>query len=293
MSYLNICTTEGSGGTKNTGFKNPDCLETLLDLPVLSNGFAFPNVAGFETVAQWKTAIQSKAIVPLFDVFEVADASTEDTKFESGNFSKVTEKGVEKVTFECYLSHCAYEALKSFEDSNYTELFEFNQGGDYSGIFDADGERVRGRKIKSISVTRKRATKEKVPYVTGEIVFEDKDDTLSLGAVVTTSDLAKDDLDGIYDVNLAQSAATTTSIKVKATSGCAGNEHVNSLTAADFVVKDANGSVQTVGFVAPNSDNEYEFTGTGFASGFTVEVNGVIAQTDIFYEGVEPLTVNI
>ena len=42
--------------------------------------------------------------------------STEDTFFESGNFKKRTDKGVEILTFECYLSVCAYAALKSYQE---------------------------------------------------------------------------------------------------------------------------------------------------------------------------------
>ena len=172
-TYNKLCIS-GGDNSKNTGFAKPDCLESLLELPIVSNGHAFTDVADFETVASWKAAIAAKNLVPLFDVYEVADASTEDTFFESGNFKKRTDKGVEILTFECYLSVCAYAALKSYqENAEYLEVFEFNQDNDYSGVYDADGVRVRGRKIKSLRVDRKRATKEKPAYVMGEIIFDD------------------------------------------------------------------------------------------------------------------------
>lgn len=145
-THLEIC---GGGETKpkNTGFKD-QCIESKLNIPIISDGFQFPSVAAFKTVAAWKAAIQDKSLVPLFPVYELADASTEDTKFESGSFSKVTSKGVEKITFECYLSVCAYAALKSYENSGkYAELFEYNEDDDYSGIFASDGVKVKGRKI--------------------------------------------------------------------------------------------------------------------------------------------------
>ncbi len=286
-TFIDICSGE-INPQKNTGYKN-NCIESKLQIPVLSNGFEFPTVASFKTVADWKTALAAKSIVPLFPVYELADASTEDTKFENGNFSKVTAKGVEKITFECYLSVAAYAALKSYEDlGNYGELFEFNEDGDYSGIYSSDGIKVRGRKIKSLSVTRIRATKDKVPYVKGEITFADKDDVL--GSVIVKSNLVDDDLEGIFDVGLQQVSASATSIKFTAK---AGNSFVTSLVEAGLEVKDLTGAVVTTSFVAPGVDNTYEFTGTGFATGFTISVKGVVVQSTIMYEGLEPLSITV
>ena len=92
---------------------------------------------------------------------------------------------------------------------------------------------------------------------------------------------------------MKQVSASSTQIKFKATSGCAGDENVDSLAEANFTVKDGTGQVQTIGFVAADSNNEYTITGTGFASGFTVEIDGVVAQSDIFYEGTGPLTIAV
>lgn len=290
-THLEIC-GGGQKKPKNTGFKE-QCIESKLQIPVLSNGFQFPSVASFKTVADWKAAIKAKNLVPLFPVYELADASTEDTKFESGNFSKITAKGVEKITFECYISVCAYAALKSYENSgNFGDLFEFNEDEDYSGIFASDGVKVKGRKIKSLTVTRIRATKDKVPYVKGEITFADKDDVLD--AVIVKSDLSETDLEGIFDVELKQVAATSTSIKFTASAGCSGGGAlVTSLTASDVVVKNVAGAVQAVSFVVADTNGVYTLTGTGFANDFTVSLDGVVEQTAIMYESPEPLKVTI
>lgn len=284
-SYIDICSS-AQNPQLNTGFKD-NCIESKLILPVVSNGFEFTNIEDFRTVASWRAAIASKALVPLFPVYELADASTEDTLFESGNFSRVTQKGTEIITFECYLSIAAYAALKSYEELGaYGELFEFNEEGDYSGVFASDKVKVRGRKITSMEVTRIRATKDKVPYVRGRIVFADKDDVLS--TVLVKSDLEEGNLEGIFDLDLEQVSASATSIKVKVRNG---NTLVSSLADGDLVVKDAAGVAQAISFVAPGVDNVYELTGTGFATGFTVEVNGVITQSTIIYEGSEPLSI--
>lgn len=290
MAYLEIC---GSSKTaKNTGFKE-QCLETKLNIPVISDGFEFPSIESFKTVADWKAAIKAKSIVPLFPVYELTDASTEDTKFESGNFSKITEKGIEKISFECYLSICAYDALKSYENSGkYGELFEFNEGADYSGILAADGVSVKGRKITSLEVTRIRATKEKVPYVKGTITFEDKDDILD--AVIVKSDLDESDLEGIFDVDLTQVSASATEIKFKAFAGCSGSSSlIESFVDAEVEVRDVSGAIHTASFVEADKDGIYTLTGTGFLSGFTVSLVGVVEQTSIMYESPTPLEITI
>lgn len=291
MAHVEIC-GGGEKKPKNTGFKE-QCIESKLQIPVISNGFEFPSIAAFKTVADWKTAIKAKNLVALFPVYELADASTEDTKFESGNFSKVTAKGIEKITFECYVSICAYDALKSYENSGtYSELFEYNEDGDYSGVFSSDRVKVKGRKITSLKVTRIRATKDKVPYVKGEIIFADKDDILD--AVIVKSDLTELDLTGIFDVQLKQVSVTTASIKLTASAGCSGGgSNIDSFVDGDFVVKNAVGAVQAISFVAPDANGVYELTGTGFANGFTVSLNGVVQQTVAMYETPEPLTITI
>lgn len=290
MPHLEICGSENK--PKNTGFKE-NCLETKLQIPVVSDGFQFDNVTAFKTVQTWKDAIKDKHLVPLFPVYELADASTEDTKFESGNFSKITEKGVEKITFECYISVCAYDALKSYEDSGkYGELFEFNEGTDYSGIFASDGVKVKGRKIKSFTVTRIRATKDKVPYVKGAITFADKDDVRN--AVIVQSDLAETDLEGIFDVNLKQVSASSSSIKFTASSGCSGGGTLlTSLVGADLVLKDATGTVVSPTFVPADENGVFELTGSGFADGYTLSLDGVVVKPAIMYESPEPLTINV
>ena len=96
---------------------------------------------------------------------------------------------------------------------------------------------------------------------------------------------------GIFDVEMSKVAMTSTSIKVGLTLECSGSD-VDNLVAANFIVRDASGAVQTVSFVPFDTVNKcYEFTGTGFVTGYTVELNGVItiASTATSYELVETL----
>jgi hypothetical protein len=101
-------------------------------------------------------------------------------------------------------------------------------------------------------------------------------------------------LQGIFDLHLEQASATATTIRFKASSGCSGaGELVTSLVAANIIVRNLAGQVQTVSFVAADADGIYTITGTGFATGFTVSLNGVVAQTTIMYELPEPLKITI
>ncbi|CAM1370309.1 conserved hypothetical protein [Tenacibaculum litopenaei] len=273
---------------KNTGFKR-QALESKLRIPVLSNGFAFASVADFENRDKFREAIGAKSLVPLFEVHELADASTEDKKFESGSFSKVIENGVEKITFECYISIPAFNALQSYEESEYNELFEYNQDGDYSGVYDTDGVKVRGRKITSINVTRLRATKEKVPYVKGEIVFDSKTDVER--AVVTKSNLTKEDLEGIFDVELKQIHASATSIVFKAYSEGALVKDLD--TKKIFLNNTSGKNLRPNGITFEPSNGTYEIKGTGFASGFTVGMLGVDIKPNIMFEVVDLLKIEV
>lgn len=288
--FIEICPEDE--GLRNTGI-DCDCLETPLKIPVLSDGFKFPSIADFKNRNSWRDAIAAKNLVPLFEAYELADASTADKKFETGNFSRTVEKGVEKITFEFMASDAVYNALKGYENnSKYDEIFEFNQGDDYSGVFDVDGVQVKGRKIKSISFTKVRALAAKVPHIKCEIVYKDKDDVRS--SVRVKSELTEDDLFGIVDVNLVLVSQTVDDVFVQVTTGCSNDTFVNSLTIDNFLITNQDGDVVSFTLVPVNSNNAYQLVFDAPATQndvYTITTNGVVVQTDIMYEG-NSITVN-
>jgi hypothetical protein len=272
--YQELC-DGGESTAPNTGLKNQNCTETKLDIPILSNGFEFASVADFKTVASWMAAKAAKSIVPLYPAYELADASTEDTKFETGNFSKVTAKGVEKIVYENYVSLQAYDILKSYEENeSYRYLFEFNEGEDYSGVFASDGVKVKGRKIKSFTVTRTRATKDKIPFVKVEITFDDKDDIRN--AVVVESDLSKEDLEGIYGVDGTVSGSPTSSEIVVEAKFSGSTINAETIALADW---NYTGGTITASVFA---NGKYTLSGTGLTSG-TLST-GVIEQSNMMLQ---------
>ena len=290
-TYTDICPSQNEA--KNTGFDD-QCLETKLKIPILSDGFHFPTVADFKNKSVWRQAIADKRLVPLFEVYDLADASTADKPFEIGNFRKIVEKGVEKITFECFLSVCAFAALNSYvENGSFGEIFEFNDGDDYSGMFGTDGVSVKGRKIKSLTATRMRATKDKVPHVKCEIVYEDKDDVLK--AVILKSNLSADDIEGIHDVKLTLVSVDQYSARVTVTSGCSYDKLIKSITMGDFVIADENDVPVLFSLIPTDASGVYELVFNNVISGnnFTINLDGVIVQADIMYESTGKLTFNV
>jgi hypothetical protein len=83
---------------------------------------------------------------------------------------------------------------------------------------------------------------------------------------------------------------TATSIKFTADAGCAGDV-VTSLENANVLLLNADGTAKSHSFVGADANGVYELTGTGFANGMTINLNGVVAKTEDSYESTGALTV--
>lgn len=292
MSKSELC-VQGGEKTKNTGHSGNECLESVLKRNMVAKtAFRFDTVADFKDKAKWITAVANKDIVPLYDAYAVAAANVAQKKFESGNFSIVTEDAIKKTKYESYLGFCSHKALASYEESEYTQVFEFNKDGSLIGVQDSDGIKVKGQDLTNLSVgIRNIATDAKPPFSEVEMTYRDFKE-LQDNFVVVLPTWSDKDVQGVFDVELSQVAMTTTSIKVGLTLECSGTD-VTNFIAANFIVRDVAGAVQTVSFVPYDSVNKcYEFTGTGFLVGFTVELNGVITVVNSNYELVKTLVLS-
>lgn len=275
--------------TRNTG-ANEQCFEGILERPfVAKKGFEFATVAEFKSLIAWRAAIAAKNIVPLYDAYEVTAANTEATNFESGNFTYETAPAVKKTQFECFLGFCSHRALKSYKNSEYTQLFEFTKGNGLMGINMPDGK-VKGQELSNINVgIRNIATKDKPAFTT--VIFTYKDyNELEDNPVAVIPSWDTSDVPGIFDVNLELVSASATEIKFKALSGC-GNDLLTSLLGTDVILRNAAGAVQTVSFVIADANGVYTLTGTAFANGFILNLNGVVTKTNFMYEAESPLTI--
>jgi hypothetical protein len=100
------------------------------------------------------------------------------------------------------------------------------------------------------------------------------------------------ELQGIFDVTLALSGTpTSSSIKFTVSAGCAGEDVVTALEDANVKLYNADGTLKTHTFVAADANGVYELTGTGFANGMYINLNGVVQQTEATYESTGALTI--
>jgi len=277
---------------KNTGHKGPECIEGVMEkVAVAKDEFAFDSVEAFEDKDEWKDAIAVKDIVPLFDAYVVTNANTEATNYSTGKFTYETAPAVKIRTFEAYLGFCSHAALKSYANSVYTRIFEFNNDGSIVGV-NTDNGGVKGQLLSKLGVGIRQASVADKPATTVVTLTYADYNELEDNACVIKPGWTHTDIPGIFDVELELISATATSIKFKAYSDC-GSDLVTNLVAANVVVKNAAGVTQTTTFVAADANGVYTINGTAFATGYTVSINGVVIQAEIMYEGVEPLVVTI
>jgi len=285
-----LCGGENSK-PKNTGSNGVECLEGVLErLFVARSGFQFPTFADFKDKDKWLDAIEAKDIVPLYTAYTVANANTDATTFTAGTFSYETSPAAKITTYESYLGFCSHAALKSYANSGYTQVFELNNDGSIVGV-NVDGGAVKGQDLQRLGVgIRQRPVPDKPATTLVTVAYKDYNQLEDNACVIKPT--WGSELHGIFDVHLTQVSASATSIKFKAITDC-GNRPLTSLVAGDIVVKNAAGVVQTVTFVPADGDGIYEVTGTGFANGFTVEIDGVVTIVATMYEGDEPLIVAV
>lgn len=293
MSVILKHCNEGAVSARNTGAKK-QCLEGLTDrMYAARKGFMFATVADFENKAKWLEAIAEKNIVPLYKAYELTPENTEATVYETGDFVYETAPAVKKTSFESYLGFCSHRALKSYNNSTeYTQIFESTNKGEFIGV--SSGLGVKGQELSSLRVgIRNAPTKDKPAFTKVSLTYNDYNELEDNPVVIKTGFLSSD-LDGIYDVKLQQVEAISGRIEFTASVGCtAGENNITTLTAADIVVKTPGGVVSAVSFVSADSDGVYTLTGTGFANGYTVSLNGVITIVGICYEAEEPLVIQV
>lgn len=285
------CSKEG-GAIKNTG-ATEQCLEGLtIRTAVAPLGFSFPTKTAAKTKALWDAAIARKEIFPLYNVEEMASANTEDTFLEGRNQQYRTAFGKKVNTYTSFLGLCSHAALKSFNNRT-MQLFEFTEDGKIIAINDFDNIKVKGQTVSLTVGKRLPATADRPPSTMVTINYKNFNELEERGCILYPEGWGGMDLYGIFDVNIIQTSASATSIKFQVTDGCAGGgQNLDLFEATDVIVRDLTGSVQTVTFVAADPQGIYEVVGTGFANGFTVELNGVVTKVDTSYESVAKLIVS-
>lgn len=282
-----VCNSENNP-VKNIGGKL-QCLEAPVKTFALAREtFEFATVAASKTEVAWRNAIKAKDIV-IFPYVEAITANNTEANIKNGRYRDYELKAaVSGSTYRMDLAICTHEAVKSYENSEYTRIFRISAGDEYTADVQSDGK-VKGEAISNFLVgIRNEATDDDVPYTDIGIKYRKEGHDI----LVAGFDLSE--LEGVHDVILVQQGtATASSVKFKALSGCSGSLITN-LTSADIKATTALGAPIVTTFVVADANGDYELTSSAaFVDGDLVFTDGVRDLTNIFYESPDPLVVSI
>ena len=272
----------------NTGAKD-QCLEAVTVLLILAkDSFRFDSITDFKSKVKWDEAIKSRDLVPLFELYELANANTEETYYESRNFKKRTGKAMKVVTAEAYLSLCSDAALRSYANTEYNRLFEITEDGDIIGVFDTDGIKIKGQKIKDFTVgIRENATTAKPATTSITITYSDYMELVDSSIISQPSFDPVLDLYGIFNANflvLPSPAPAATGFKFTVNVGCKSEKYMTEITSLKF--NDTSGADQNATFTFDSATGIYTAAGTSLVTG-ELTTDGVQqdAVTGDSYEG--------
>lgn len=270
-------------GTTATEAKNPgsrvQCFEGLAKTAWLTKEtFSFATIAAAKTRAAAITGISGKDIKVLPYFADIQPSNTEPTYKDTlynGKFELT--KAIVGEVIRIDTSVCTQEYLISLSKAGYTRMFTLTNEQELLCDVQTDGS-VKGRRLSSMNVgVRNGRTTADLPFTNVTLNYESE----LFDILKTTGDLT--DLEGILDVVIKQVSASSTSVKFTVETDCGGSL-VKNLIAGNIIFKEAGGSVATATFVPADGDGVYEYTGTGFADDYTIELNGVVTIGEVFYE---------
>lgn len=271
---------------KNTGVSEQKYESAVKTYVLAKEGFSFASADAIKDIANWNTAKANKDIVPLYEVDLAPEANSVEPTIANKRFRDVkTKDGVKGVTYTHELSPESHSAIESFDQNTvYTRVFRVTSENEVLCESQADGT-VKGEPLSSLIVgNREDATDENPPQTKVMLKFKKYD----MSIVKPSFDASE--FEGIYDVVLALSSASATSIKFSAKSW---GEDVTNLASSNVVLKDTGGSVHASSFVAYDSDTGlYELTGTAFANDFTLDIDGVQVVGTVYYESTGAITLS-
>jgi len=272
-----------------TGSKS-GCIEGLTVLYVLAkDDFKFTET-NIHDIDFWKTSIQNKHIIPLFEVYELSNENTEAQKYESRNFVYETQKAVKKLKSELYLTICQHKALKSYEDSNqYVRIFEITEKLEVLGVEKSDG--LYGQKLKDFNVSiRNNTTSNKAATTTLTLTYSDYEEFEKDGFIIIPGFDLINELSGISGIKIEVLTVEAHDIRFKAFTGCS-NTVFDDLVAADLnCVNDAGVEIPTS--LTYNATTKiYALTTTSSFTDMTLSSN-VFESNGLFFE-VIPIFVEV
>lgn len=285
MNLVNeVCGTDTTSQPKNLGGKK-QCIEGAVLTGFLArNDFSFPTLKDAKDPIKVKAAIAAKNLVPLPEFETVEDENTEATTVEKRSKTIISKQGVAGSKYGIDASMCTYSALKTYQDSEYTRIFEITDADNEEMTCDIDEEgKVFGRKLTSTIVgLRTRTSLENDASVPLSLKFaKDTYDIIATGGKFA-------DFEGVFDVVFEiEGVPTATVVKFKVLSGCSGRV-IKSFEDGDVELRNALGAVESVTFTAPDANGVYTLTGTAIANGYKLSTKGVVTKPEGNYESPEP-----
>ena len=262
---------------KNSGYKElPEP-----KLGVIRGGFLVPRGTEIATAdllvakATYETGMKNPLAtrwfyVPLFDAF--TDKSTEDVYVDSLQGQKFSEEG--KIAYQATVEVNKYTSLnmRSWNDKQW-DWIPFDESASIMAT-SSDGTIAKGFAITFRTTNQKLAEQGTKMMQPIEIVYQDATQWADEGVVVEPMNLSSadwnpiTDIDGVYDVDIAQVGTATSSLIVVSVyksgiDSANAISNVTGLVVGDFVVKDAAGATVTVDSIVDNGDGTYDLIGSG------------------------------
>lgn len=270
-----------NGGKKyrNTASRSQCYEKNAKTIALVDKGFKFASVAIARELINYNKEKRLKNIVPLQDIHGIEDNIVEASYQERIRDKQKTKSAIDGVSYTFHLSTNGHKAIESYDDTKDFDVFIFTEDDKLICVEDKDGK-VGGIPIRSFSVgSRIQAKPDSVPSTKVDIQFKKHDPS------IISLNFYSDDLEGVYDLDLEVVSATSTTIEFKATSF---GKDVTGLSSDNIVLKDDSMATLSFSLVTFDADTKtYKITGTGFANGYTLDLDGVQEAGLITYESVE------
>lgn len=242
-----------------------------------------------KSLAEWKTQIADKLLIPLYDVENLAIADVEPTYEETRKEKLKITNGKKVTTLEYKLGMCSHNALTSY-DGKKMQVYEITEDNELVAI-SKDGTIVNGQTVLVEVGMYKRTVKDKKNYTPVTLSYLDYKE-LEQNGVKLQLPFGESDVLGIFDAQIVQVSASATNVKFQVLAGC-DQTPVKGLVDGDFTFKTALGVDVVHTFVSADADGIYTFTGTGFVTGNIINTDGVVSTTEFSVEAIAPLSITV
>jgi len=277
-----------STSTINTGKATQDLPKATINYALTKESFAFDTLADAKSKTKWDEAKAAKDLVIMFSVENSELSNSEATFYEARTVKEKTKKARRGIKFTHHLDMFSDAALASYENSEYTRIIEFKEDGRFTTI--KENGKWKGQKMSEfiVGMNEDSTVSGDPSKTTAEVVYADAD-AIRKGGQMLIPEFDLETYQGIYNVVFEVTAQSATEIKATAYN-YDGNE-VKGLVLADFKLLTVVNAPQAI-TASSYVNGEYVLTGTGLVTG-TLNTNGVVTQSQIMYEGAEPVTVTI